>query len=80
MDRGVLRENGDAALALELVAVHRALGHALVRAECAALVQHRVDERGLAMIDVGDDGDVAAIRVGYRGRISRRRHPISIVG
>ena len=79
MDRGVLRENGDAALALELVAVHRALGDALVRAERAALVQHRVDERGLAVIDVGDDGDVAAIRVGDRGRISRRRHPISIV-
>jgi hypothetical protein len=59
VDRGVLRQNRDAALALELVAVHRALGHALVRAERAALVQHRVDERGLAVIDVGDDGDVA---------------------
>ena len=79
VDRGVLRQDRDAALALELVAVHGALGHALVRAECAALVQHRVDERGLAVIDVGDDGDVAAIRVGDRGRISRRRHPNSIV-
>ena len=80
MDRRVLRQDSDAALALELVAVHRALGDALVRTECAALVQHRVDERGLAMVDVGDDGDIAAIRVGDRGRISRRRHPISIVG
>ena len=62
MDGGVLRQNRDAALALELVAVHRALGDALVRAERAALVQHRIDERRFAMIDVGDDGDVAAVR------------------
>ena len=64
MDGGVLGENRDAALALELVAVHRALGHALVGAERAALVQQRVDERGLAVVDVRDDGDVAAQRVG----------------
>jgi hypothetical protein len=31
------------------------------------------------MIDVGDDGDVAPIRIGDCGRISRRGHPISIV-
>ena len=79
MDGGVLRQNRDAALALELVAVHGALGHALVGAERAALVQHRVDKRGLAVVDVGDDGDVATIRVGDCGRISRRRHPNSIV-
>ena len=64
MDGGVLGQDGDAALALELVAVHRALGDALVGAERAALVQQRVDQRGLAVVDVGDDGDVAAERVG----------------
>ena len=64
MDGGVLGQDRDAALALELVAVHRALGDALVRAKRAALVQQRVDQRGLAVIDVGDDGDVAAERVG----------------
>ena len=31
----------------------------LVGAEDAALAQHGVDERGLAVVDVGDDGDVA---------------------
>ena len=61
---GVLGQNRDAALALELVAVHRALGDALVRPERAALVQQRIHQRGLAVIDVGDDGDVAAQRVG----------------
>ena len=65
MDGGVLGQDGDAALALELVAVHRPLGDALVGAEHAALAEHRVDQRGLAVIDVGDDGDVAPQRVGH---------------
>ena len=58
---GVLREDRDALLALELAGVHRALGDALglVGGECAGLVQHRVDERGLAVVDVRDDRDVA---------------------
>jgi hypothetical protein len=43
VDGGVLRENGDAALTFQFVAVHRALGHALVGAKHAALVQQRVD-------------------------------------
>ena len=64
MDGGVLGQDGDAALALEVGVVHRALGDALVGAEDAALVQQGVHERGLAVVDVGDDGDVAAERVG----------------
>jgi hypothetical protein len=67
MDGGVLRQNRDAPLALQLVAVHRTLGHALVGAERAALVQQGVDERRLAMIDVGDDCDVTAQRIGDVG-------------
>ena len=68
--RGVLGEDGDAALALELVAVHGALGHPLVGPEHTALAEHRVDERGLAVIDVRDDGDVAAERVGHWSGLS----------
>ena len=63
MDGGVLGQNRDAALALELVAVHGAFGDALVGSERAALVQQRVDQRGLAMVDVRDDGDVAPERI-----------------
>ncbi len=43
--------------------------------EDAALVEHGVDQRGLAVIDVGDDGDVAlppggcALIRGHNGRI-----------
>ncbi len=84
--RGVLGQNRDAALALEVGAVHRALGHPLVGAEGAALVQQRVDQGGLAVVDVRDDGDVATQRVGddigTAGRsgtgISGQRHLVSI--
>jgi hypothetical protein len=31
----------------------------LVRAKGAALLQHSVHQRGLAVIDVGDDSDIA---------------------
>jgi hypothetical protein len=39
-DAGVLREDGDAALALEVVGVHHALGDDLVVAEGARLAEH----------------------------------------
>ncbi len=58
-DRGSFGEDGDAALALEVVGIHRPLLHALVGAVGARLLQQAVHERGLAVIDVGNDGDVA---------------------
>ena len=63
-DRGALGENRDPALLLEVVRIHRALFDALVVAEGARLAEQLVDERGLAMIDVGDDRHVA--KVHYR--------------
>ena len=42
----------------------------LVGAEDAALVQHGVDQRGLAVVDVGDDGDVADVVAARRSRSS----------
>jgi hypothetical protein len=62
--RGALGEDGDASLALQVVAVHRALGHHLVVAERAGLAEELVDEGGLAVIDVGDDRDVADLHGG----------------
>src|SRR5262245_48779112 len=58
-DRGHLGENGNAALALEIVGIERALHHPLVVAHGARLLQQPVDQGGLAMVDMGDDGDVA---------------------
>ena len=57
--RGHLGEDGDAALALEIVGIHRAFRDPFVVAEGAGLAQKNVDQGGLAMIDMGDDGDVA---------------------
>src|SRR6478735_8775344 len=65
--RGVLREDRDALLALEVTGVHRALVDVLVLAERAGLPEHLVDEGGLAVVDVGDDGDVADVRAGLHG-------------
>ena len=50
------------ALALERVRVHHALGDDLIVAKGAGLAEHLVHERGLAVIDVGDDGDVADLQ------------------
>ena len=58
-DAGGLGENGDAALALEVVRVHDALGDGFIGAEDAALLEHGVDQGGLAVVDVSDDCDVA---------------------
>ena len=61
VDPGVLGEDGDAALALQLVRVHDALHVLLVGAEDAALPEHGVDQGGLPVVDVGDDGDVPEV-------------------
>ncbi len=61
LDRGRLGKNGDSPLALEVVRIHGALGHLLVFAERAALLQQAIDQCGLAMIDVRDDRDVTDV-------------------
>jgi len=61
LDRGVLREDRDPLLALEVVGVHRALLDVRVLSERAGLPQHRVDEGRLAVVDVRDDRDVPQI-------------------
>ena len=61
LHRGALGQDGDAALALQVVGVHGALGDLLVLAEGAGLRQQLVDEGGLAMVDVCDDRDIAQV-------------------
>ena len=75
-DRGHLGQDGDAALALEIVGIHRALGHPLVLAEGAGLLQQPVDQGGLAMIDMGDDGDVAQLHDCVKKPIAGRKGPL----
>ena len=71
-DRGVLGEDGDALLALQVVRVHHPLDQGLVGAEHTGLAEHVVHERGLAVVDVGDDGHVADAVSGDHGRGGKR--------
>ena len=69
---GVLREDRDALLALELARVHDAVGRVGAQAELARLLEEGVDERRLAVVDVGDDGHVTDV-VAARGRARGER-------
>ena len=64
MDAGGLGEDGDAALAFEVVGVHDALGNFFSGSENTALTEHGIDERSLAVIDVSDNGDISEKRIG----------------
>ena len=82
---GVLREDRDALLALEVAAVHRPVGDVVVLAERPGLPQHLVDQGGLAVVDVGDDGDVTEVdAVGDRHKNQSLRYcapvPIGVEG
>jgi len=59
--RGVLGEDGDALLALEVTGVHDPIRHFLMARERAGLAEHGIDQGGLAVVDVGDDRHVAQV-------------------
>ncbi len=50
--------DGDAALALQFIRVHQALRHFLVVTEHTAKFEQLVNQRGFAVVNVSDDGDV----------------------
>ena len=56
---GVLCHDGYAALALKVVRVHDAVNYLLIFAVNAALLEHLVNERGLAVVNVRDDGNIS---------------------
>ncbi len=60
-DRGVFGQDGDPALALQIVGIHHPFGNLLVFPKGVGLAQQAVDQRGFAMVDVGDDGDIANV-------------------
>ncbi len=59
----VLGQDRDALLTLQVVRVHHAVVKRLggVRGEGTGLLEHGDEQGGLAMVDVGDDGDVADV-------------------
>ncbi len=79
--RGAFGEDGDAALALELVGIERPLHHLLIGAKGAALAQELIDQRRLAVIDMRDDGDVADVHEEFfENRTGRDRRQMGIAG
>jgi hypothetical protein len=79
-DRRGLGQDGDAALALEVVGIHRPLDLALIVPVGARLLQQPVDQGGFAMVDMGDDGDVAQVhkqvlKMGARASALNRQGP-----
>ena len=61
MYRGVLGHDGDAALALEIHRIHHAVADLFVLAEGPGLAQHRVNQRGFAVIDVGNNRNISNV-------------------
>ena len=55
----VLREDRDAPFALQRIGIEDPLAHLLAFAKYSRLPEHLVDQRGLAMVHVRDDRDVA---------------------
>src|SRR4051812_9448383 len=79
LHRAVLGQDGNATLPFEIVRVHNPLGHMLMRGKGSRLAQKLVDQRGLTVVDVGDDGDVANVachgmRCGEKGRAVYHRN------
>ena len=75
-NRAVLREDRNAALALDVVRVHHPLADLTGAREGPGLHKQLVDERRLAVVDVRDDGNVAKVAA---GRAHGRSRIISIV-
>jgi hypothetical protein len=67
---GGFGEDGDTAFAFKIVGIHHPFGDFLVGSKNAALAQHGVDQRGLSVIDVSDDGYVANF-------VTSHNHPLS---
>ena len=72
LDGRVLGQDGDAAFLFERVRVHDALWNDRAGVKRAGLLQELVDQRGLAMVDMRDDRDVAEVLRWVRGHVLRQ--------
>ena len=64
VDQRRRRGDRDPALALEIHGIHDPIAHMLVLLKGAGLTQKKVDESGLAMVDMGDDADISVMHEG----------------
>ena len=59
IESAVFGRDGDAAFLFEVVGVHKAFIDLLIVSEGACEFEQLVNQRGFAVVNVGDDGDVA---------------------
>ncbi len=73
-NRGILRQNGNPALFLDIAGVHDALFTVAAFVQRTGLPQQLIDERRFTVVNVGHDGNVTKElnRVGH-GKISRAK-------
>ena len=64
VERSDLRQNGDAAFLFQIVGIHDAFIDALVVAEGAGLPKQNVDQCRFAMVNVGNDRNIAQAHKG----------------
>ena len=69
----VLGQDGDALLPLQVAGVHHPVGQLLVGPEGPGLAEQRVDQRRLAVVDVGHDGHVPDVLAPAHGGANDRR-------
>lgn len=55
------RQDRNAPFAFQVIGVHHALRHLFVGAENVALFQHCIDQCGFAVVNMGDNGNVADV-------------------
>ena len=60
-DGGILGEDGDAPLPLDVVGIHHPFRYFLILPENAALLQQLVHQGGLAVVYMGDDSDISNV-------------------
>ena len=70
---GALGENGDPAFPLEIIGIHRPLGDLLVVAKQAGLAEQCVDQGRFAMVDVGDDRNIAEVHGGSDAALQKKK-------
>ena len=63
LNGGILGQDGNAALPLQVVGVHDPLHRLLILAIYAALLEHLIHQRGLAVVNMGDNGYVSKLFV-----------------
>ena len=69
VDGGILGQDGDAALPLQVVGVHHPVHDLLILAVNAALLEHLVHQGGLAVVNVGDDGHISQLLLNHTEKI-----------